>query len=68
MGFTVVRLPFSNEMLTVAEVPPGAIDYALNPELLGRSPLEVRIVWGASEGRWLSRSHGWGPCEHLSHY
>jgi len=41
MGFTAVRLPFSNEMLTVREVPPGAIDYALNPELRDKTPLQV---------------------------
>ncbi len=41
MGFTVVRLPFSNEMLRRAAVPAGAIDFARNPTLRGRSPLEV---------------------------
>lgn len=41
IGLTVVRLPFSNEMLTVREVPEGVIDYTLNPGLLGLSPLEV---------------------------
>ncbi|CAE8726758.1 unnamed protein product [Polarella glacialis] len=43
MGFTVVRLPFSSEMLRIEEVcsRSGAIDYNLNPELLGLSPLEV---------------------------
>lgn len=48
MGFTVVRLPFSSEMLRVDEdqVPEGVINYALNPELRGLSPLEVydRVV------------------------
>jgi len=46
MGFTVVRLPFSSEMLRVEAVPEGAIDYDLNPTLLGLTPLEVydRVV------------------------
>jgi hypothetical protein len=44
MGFTAVRLPFSNEMLRVKEVPPGAIDYNLNPELRNKTPLEVCTI------------------------
>lgn len=40
LGFSVVRLPFSNEMLR-SEVPAEAIDYAQNPELLGKTALEV---------------------------
>lgn len=40
VGYTVVRLLFSNEMLR-AEVPAGAIDYKLNPKLRGMSALEV---------------------------
>ena len=42
MGFTVVRLPWSNEMLHTPKVPQGAIDYEENPELEGKSPLEVK--------------------------
>jgi hypothetical protein len=48
MGFTVVRLPFSNEMLRLdaACLAPGqqgshAIDFDLNPSLRGKTPLEV---------------------------
>lgn len=41
MGFTVVRLPFSSEMLRVERVPPGAIDYVQNKDLEGLSPLQV---------------------------
>lgn len=41
LGFNVVRLPFSNEMLRCFDVPDGAINYVLNPKLRGLSPLEV---------------------------
>jgi len=41
MGFSVVRLPFSSEMLRIQEVPTGAIDYTVNKELEGLSPLQV---------------------------
>ena len=41
MGFTCVRLPFSNQMLKEPGVPAGAISYHLNPELKGKTPLEV---------------------------
>jgi len=41
MGFTVVRLPFSNEMLRINSVPDHAIDYSINPQLMDKSPLEV---------------------------
>lgn len=40
LGFNVVRLPFSNEMLR-SQVPPAAIDFELNPGLRGLSALEV---------------------------
>lgn len=40
LGFNAVRLPFSNEMLRRA-VPDGAIDFSLNPQLTGLSPIEV---------------------------
>jgi len=40
LGFNVVRLPFSNEMLR-SEVRPGSIDYSLNPQLRGLSALQV---------------------------
>ncbi|CAK0812896.1 unnamed protein product, partial [Prorocentrum cordatum] len=42
MGFTVVRLPFSNQMMRPGVEPgEGSIDFALNPELRGLGPLEV---------------------------
>lgn len=41
MGFNVVRLPFSNEMLSLQHVPKHAIDYKLNPTLIDKTPLEV---------------------------
>eukprot|EP00913_Durusdinium_trenchii_P003110 g2874.t1 len=41
MGFTVVRLPFSSEMLRIDGVPEGAIDYNINKDLEGLSPLQV---------------------------
>jgi len=41
MGFTVARLPFSSEMIQTQKVPEGAIDYKLNPQLQGLSPLQV---------------------------
>mmetsp|Transcript_11175 Transcript_11175/g.25007 ORF Transcript_11175/g.25007 Transcript_11175/m.25007 type:complete len:844 (+) Transcript_11175:30-2561(+) len=46
MGFTVVRLPFSNEMLRCKAVPQGAINFRLNPSLEGLTPLQVfdRVV------------------------
>ena len=56
MGFTVVRLPFSNEMLRPnTEVGKGGIDFSLNPSLRGLSPIQVRggSVWHAV---WLSQS------------
>jgi len=40
LGFTVVRLPFSNEMLR-SQVVPGSIDFEKNPSLRGLSALEV---------------------------
>lgn len=40
MGFSVVRLPFSNEMLR-SHVPEGAIDFNLNPSLKGLTALQV---------------------------
>lgn len=42
IGFNVVRLPFSNQMLRYGvTVLPAAIDYDLNPGLEGLTPLEV---------------------------
>lgn len=41
MGFSVVRLPFSNQMLREKSVPEGAINYELNGALRGKSPVEV---------------------------
>mmetsp|Transcript_23214 Transcript_23214/g.39650 ORF Transcript_23214/g.39650 Transcript_23214/m.39650 type:complete len:867 (+) Transcript_23214:90-2690(+) len=50
MGFSVVRLPFSSQMLrlSAADVPAAAIDYRLNPELRGLRPLEIfdKVVHG----------------------
>lgn len=40
LGFSVVRLPFSNEMLR-SSVPEGAIDFTRNPSLKGLTALEV---------------------------
>lgn len=40
LGFSVVRLPFSNEMLRRAPLE-GSINLTLNPELSGKSALEV---------------------------
>lgn len=40
LGFTVVRLPFSNQMLR-STPEPGSIDYELNPKLRGLSSLQV---------------------------
>jgi endoglucanase len=52
MGFNVVRLPYSNEMLLATSKPVG-IDYGLNPELKGRTPLEIMDSVIAS-----ARAHG----------
>eukprot|EP00929_Paragymnodinium_shiwhaense_P112838 TRINITY_DN81106_c0_g1_i1.p1 TRINITY_DN81106_c0_g1~~TRINITY_DN81106_c0_g1_i1.p1 ORF type:complete len:550 (+),score=93.63 TRINITY_DN81106_c0_g1_i1:161-1810(+) len=41
LGFTIVRLPFSNEMLRCKEIPEGAVNYDLNPSLRGLSAIEV---------------------------
>lgn len=42
MGFTVVRLPFSNEMLRMTSFgSDNAINYELNPSLQGLTPLQV---------------------------
>ena len=48
LGYNALRLPYSNEMLRPGKVPQG-INYALNPDLKGLSPLEVmdRIIDGA---------------------
>lgn len=52
IGFNVVRLPYSNEMLLPASKP-VKIDYTLNPDLKGLSPLEImdRVIASA-------RAHG----------
>lgn len=39
-GFNALRIPYSNEMLNSDSVPTG-IDYQLNPELEGKTPLEI---------------------------
>lgn len=41
LGFTVVRLPFSNEMLRSPAAAPGAVDFGKNPNLRGLSALEL---------------------------
>ena len=41
MGFNSVRLPFSNEMLWIDQPVSSRIDFSLNPELLGLTPIEV---------------------------
>jgi len=48
LGYNVIRLPFSNDML-VAGVKPTGIDYQKNPDLQNLSSLEVmdRIIAGA---------------------
>ncbi len=38
-GFNTIRLPFSNECLTATE--PTSIDYTKNPDLVGKTPLQV---------------------------
>lgn len=40
LGFSMVRLPFSNEMLR-CDVKPGSINFDLNPTLRGKTALEV---------------------------
>mmetsp|Transcript_10130 Transcript_10130/g.19552 ORF Transcript_10130/g.19552 Transcript_10130/m.19552 type:complete len:406 (+) Transcript_10130:3-1220(+) len=40
LGFNVVRLPFSNEMLR-SSVAAGAVNFALNPQLRDLTPLQV---------------------------
>lgn len=49
-GFNVIRLPFSNDALRPG-ASPGSIDYGLNPDLAGLTPLEIvdRIVAYAGE-------------------
>jgi len=48
LGYNVIRLPFSNAMLT-ADAKPTGIDYQKNPDLVNLSALEVmdRIIAGA---------------------
>jgi endoglucanase len=48
LGYNVIRLPFSNDML-VSGVKPTGIDYQKNPDLVNLSALEVmdRIITGA---------------------
>jgi len=49
-GYNVIRLPFSNAMLK-KDVTPSGIDYQKNPDLTGRTSIEVmdKIVRGANE-------------------
>jgi hypothetical protein len=53
LGFSVVRLPFSNEMLRTRVVPQKAINYQMNPLLQQKSPLEVfdAVVFGLAQHR-----------------
>lgn len=48
LGFNTLRLPYSNAMLDPGAIPNG-IDFGLNPDLEGLTPLELldRIVAGA---------------------
>src|SRR5690349_9694193 len=48
LGYNVIRLPFSNDMLDTAVKPTG-IDYQKNPDLINSSSLDVmdRIIAGA---------------------
>ncbi|MBI4493833.1 MAG: cellulase family glycosylhydrolase [Chloroflexi bacterium] len=50
LGFNTIRLPFSNEALVEGRMPSG-IDYELNPDLEGKTSLEVldMLVDGAAE-------------------
>lgn len=41
LGFNVVRIPFSNEMLRANTVTPGSVNLEINPELSISSPLEI---------------------------
>ena len=45
VGFNALRIPYSNEMLRVGSLP-TTINYSLNPDLAGLSPLQIldRIV------------------------
>ena len=42
-GFNTIRLPFSSEMLHTSAAPNG-IDFSLNPDLAGLTPLEILDV------------------------
>ncbi len=50
LGFNTIRLPFSNEALVEGRMP-TSINYELNPDLAGKTSLEVMdaLVQGASE-------------------
>lgn len=50
LGYNVIRLPFSNEMLTPGTMP-DSIDYTKNPDLEGLSSIEImdKIIEGAGE-------------------
>ena len=43
LGFNSLRVPFSTQALEAGATPQG-IDYALNPDLMNRSPLEILDV------------------------
>jgi endoglucanase len=50
LGFNTVRIPFSNEAVTPGRVPQN-INYAVNPDLAGKTSLEVLdlLIQGAGE-------------------
>jgi endoglucanase len=50
LGFNTIRLPFSNDALTPAKMPQG-INYDLNPDLSGKTSLEVMdtLIAGARD-------------------
>ena len=50
LGFNTIRLPFSDDVLTPARMP-QSINYDLNPDLAGKTALEVMdaLIQGASE-------------------
>jgi len=49
LGYTTIRLPFSNEMLGSNTVPPNAPNANLNPDLVGLTSMQIfdKIIQGA---------------------
>ena len=59
LGFNTIRLPYSDQLFDAGSTPNG-IDFAKNPDLVGRSGIEVmdRIVSYADEiGLWVILDH-----------